>query len=73
MKFLTLISVLGLTLLAGKASADVSNYKANVTPQSVHKAVWLDLDSAKGRQITAQCYFKKRPAAIFLSEEISLY
>ena len=73
MKYLTLISVLGLTLLAGQASADVASYTANVNPQFVKNPVWLDLNSARGKQITKRCYFRKGYAAIFLSEETSRY
>ena len=66
---LTLGSVMGLSLLAGQASADVAGYAHNKQVQHVNSARWLDLHTAKGHQINKTCYFKKGAAAVLFSAE----
>ena len=53
------------------AWADVSGYTANTNQQTIAPvtALWLDLNTAAGSQITKSCYFSKGPAAIFFSAE----
>ncbi len=70
-RVLALGVTMGLTVLAGQASADVSSYTSNTKSQSVAvgETKWLDLSSARGNQITKRCYFKKGAAAVFFSAE----
>ncbi len=68
-KILAIASVLGLSLLGGQASADVSNYTANTNFQNVNVPIWLDLNSAAGNQDFQWCYFRQGRAAVHFSAE----